>query len=71
MNKKIFEMEEIAAFGCGMIIDVRKHIPKEIESIVSFANTKQSQIILKNARLIVDKKTVAESGKGNVIFDLS
>jgi len=54
-----------------MIIDVRKHIPKEIESIVSFANTKQSQIILKNARLIVDKKTVAESGKGNVIFDLS
>ena len=71
MSKTIYDLQGIAAFGCGIIIDAGKYNTEDIKSIITIIKTHQSQIILKNARSIADIETIAEFGTGNVTFDLS
>ncbi|EAA6030668.1 hypothetical protein E0508_06105 [Salmonella enterica subsp. enterica serovar Kingston] len=67
----VMDLQTIASFGGGMIIDAKKFTVLDLQNIASFASTKQARITIKNAGLLtsLDLQTIASFSKGCVVFD--
>lgn len=67
----VLDLQTIASYGGGMIIDAKSIPINDLTSIASYASNKQAQIIIKNASIIppIELQSIASFSKGCVIFD--
>jgi len=67
------DLEELAELGGGMILDSKIYNVEEINRIALKSKEKKGQIIIKHALSFTHQElnTIASSGDGNIVFDLS
>ncbi|EPC4015864.1 hypothetical protein ACRZOS_000167 [Enterobacter kobei] len=67
----VLDLQTLASFGGGMIIDAKRISANDLKTIVSFGNAQNISITIKNASIIPinELKTIASFSKGSVIFD--
>jgi hypothetical protein len=67
------DLEQLAGFGGGMILDSKIYNVEELQQIALKSKEKKGQIIIKHALSFTHEELnkIASAGDGNIIFDLS